>query len=898
MQVARKFLLFSFFSFLVFGFAYQARAESAGTLQSVPNNYALVGFGYGSDDKACTLYWKEGRLNIDGTVGEVDANWWQQPCTDAGGGGNRYGDDGIPSSNRQKQAPANQYLTGWTWDSNTSGGKKLNNGYDDSNPDNECFFQMYQQFDPITKQMIGPVQGFGASYDGTCSERGYTLNVLQKYTQASTGKVIVAVGLSLGNDGDVNYVTISSRALPPPTLQTISGKVYNKNTGVGFAGTSIFTCSSAGSVTTKADGTFSFQLLTGTAYCVRNDSDPYPGYTGPILAADYNVDNSDPSTYLGQFAGYDNGGHDRNTDSGFDFKYTPGGGTPTPPPSPLTVSLKIRQGTTGAWVTSLSGNPPIDGVSLQSTVSNSTGGNITFYLYCNRADTGVNVTPGYDASKVQTPSSWTKTWTDGTNRCSYTTPGTYKAKVIAQNGAQSAQDQATVTIGTPLTLGATLTAAPNSGTTPVNSVLTADATGTQTGTINYNFWYDCTSGTDYGTTSTACGALTAPAPGSCIETLNVGYKCDTINTHPKSIPAHSYSTGSSTTIYNPKVVIQRGTSPDAQASATVTVDAPTLSVVLVPSPSPGGNSPLTVDLTATVSGTALGTINYSYWWDCAYADVTPTYPEALAACSDPDGTTGNIYGTKWDNINTNPKTVTHIYNVAGVYRPIVLVERSTAAPALGVTSLTVTNGAPVVTIGPTDQFFCQFSGKDATIHWTYTDDNSAISTSYQIKVYQGAVLVKTYDGNDGAIVFTIPPGDIAYGTTYTATVQAWDAQGKPSNIATTPAFSTLAHDKPHPDFTWTTPVKVDKLEQFTDATSYGTSLSPYTYSWDFGCPAGGCTPGTSTLQNPTTTFSQPGNYTVSLSVQDTGNGPLVCSTPHTVSVGNSFIPSWKEIAPF
>src|SRR3989338_11583431 len=111
MSIIQRLLLISILLFLVFGFAHQSKAESAGNILEVPDNYALVGFGYGSDDKACTLYWKEGRLNADGTIGEIDSGWHAQACVDLASGQDRNGDDPIPSSARQKQAPAGEYLT-------------------------------------------------------------------------------------------------------------------------------------------------------------------------------------------------------------------------------------------------------------------------------------------------------------------------------------------------------------------------------------------------------------------------------------------------------------------------------------------------------------------------------------------------------------------------------------------------------------------------------------------------------------------------------------------------------------------------------------------------------------------------------------------------------------------
>ncbi|MEK7583361.1 MAG: PKD domain-containing protein [Patescibacteria group bacterium] len=429
-----------------------------------------------------------------------------------------------------------------------------------------------------------------------------------------------------------------------------------------------------------------------------------------------------------------------------------------------------------SWKDSLTySDLPTENVSLRATTSNAAT-KIDYYFYCNRSDPETNLTDPKDDTILKSKNTVEK----DDQLCLYDTPGTYTAKVIiVDKKGKKAQDTATITVNG--TLGATLSANPTSGTSPVSSVLTASATGTEVGTINYSFWYDCTDGTtSVADANTACGTLTTPSAGSCVETVGIGSKCDGITDNPKSIPAHTYTTDAGPTIYIPKVIVERGAVLPAQAQASVTV---------------------------------------------------------------------------------NP------------------------------------NGAPTVALQDTEQLFCNNSGKHATLHWTYTDDNSVISSMYQIKVYQGASLIQTYNRSDGAILFTIPPADLAYGTTYTATIQAWDAQGAASNIITTPAFSTLAYDKPHPDFTWSSNPKVGKPVQFTDTTTYGNGVPPYTYDWNFAC-SGNCTPGTSSDQNPTTTFFQSANYNVTLKVQDTGNGPLECSSTKSVNIGGSYIPRWREIAPF
>lgn len=99
------------------------------------------------------------------------------------------------------------------------------------------------------------------------------------------------------------------------------------------------------------------------------------------------------------------------------------------------------------------------------------------------------------------------------------------------------------------------------------------------------------------------------------------------------------------------------------------IPVPTLSVSLSASPSSGA-PPLTSILTATVSGTAVGTINYKF--DCTN-----------------DGTYEGIF----NNVSDNPETYSCVYNTAGTYTARVYVERDIAPSAENTATITVT--API-----------------------------------------------------------------------------------------------------------------------------------------------------------------------------------------------------------
>ncbi|MDE2019983.1 MAG: hypothetical protein KGJ13_06595 [Patescibacteria group bacterium] len=156
----------------------------------------------------------------------------------------------------------------------------------------------------------------------------------------------------------------------------------------------------------------------------------------------------------------------------------------------------------------------------------------------------------------------------------------------------------------------------------------------------------------------------------------------------------------------------------------------TVSLAANPNPDSTG-APVT--LTAVAGGTAAGTINYNFWWDCPrYANVSnPTVAGATVACGSPNNP---IYGFKVDNQGAISYTVTHNY-ANGTYEPVVIIERGSAAPAEGRDHLIVNGaGAAVLNVAPGSLAFTapqgasSFSGQNkfltitnsgtANLNWT------------------------------------------------------------------------------------------------------------------------------------------------------------------------------------
>lgn len=98
---------------------------------------------------------------------------------------------------------------------------------------------------------------------------------------------------------------------------------------------------------------------------------------------------------------------------------------------PRTLFVKVRENTSRGTVS-------LNGIKITATVSGSAQGTINYTFYCDRADSGTNITSGWDA-KFDGVSVVRKTAT-----CVYTNPGTYTAKVIAERGIFQTEARTTV----------------------------------------------------------------------------------------------------------------------------------------------------------------------------------------------------------------------------------------------------------------------------------------------------------------------------------------------------------------------------------------------------------------------------------------------------------------------
>jgi hypothetical protein len=160
-----------------------------------------------------------------------------------------------------------------------------------------------------------------------------------------------------------------------------------------------------------------------------------------------------------------------------------------------------------------------------------------------------------------------------------------------------------------------------------------------------------------------------------------------------------------------------------------------------------GTSPLTVNFTATAMGSATGTINYSFWWNCADTDTSVTDVETQ--CGTVSSTcTGTATGFKCNGQSQNSYTTSHIYSSAGTYTAKVIIERGSAPPSEAQTIIQVNAPQPAATPTFTPASGSYNSAQSVTIKDTtanaiiyYTTNGTAPSTSST--KYTGAIAVSS-----------------------------------------------------------------------------------------------------------------------------------------------------------
>ena len=214
----------------------------------------------------------------------------------------------------------------------------------------------------------------------TVSPTGWTGTSGSQSTGNLTSSQTYSLACSNPNGSASDSVTVNVEIQPPLHI-TVFGRVFNETTGQGFGGASIETCRGF-TVTTAANGNFSFQVPQKDGFCARVTPETRAGLDGPFLNNNPSVD---PSfrTYEWQIAGWhcasqggcsaDQNTWDRSTDGTYDFKYREQG-SPTVTCSANPSTINAGESTT--WRATASGGSGAYSFSWSDTTGRTTpGGN-------------------------------------------------------------------------------------------------------------------------------------------------------------------------------------------------------------------------------------------------------------------------------------------------------------------------------------------------------------------------------------------------------------------------------------------------------------------------------------------------------------------------------------------
>lgn len=298
--------------------------------------------------------------------------------------------------------------------------------------------------------------------------------------------------------------------------------------------------------------------------------------------------------------------------------------------------------------------------------------------------------------------------------------------------------------------------------------------------------------------------------------------------------------------------------------------SPTLAVQLAASPASGA-LPLPVTLTADVSGSATGSLNYAFWWNCANTGTSiGTVSSGCGALPNPaaGSCAENDNGARCNQVTADPQSVTHTYGTAGTYTAKVIVERGSVSPVESRSSISVSGVPP---LAPSNLVASALSSSQISVGWK---DNSGDELGFKLERKAGsgawsqvaAVSAdKTTYLNSGLQPSTLytyrvraygPGGDSAYSNEYGATTQ-------PSTFVASASA-------------WPSAGAAPLVVHFTAEGMGG--QSPYSYGWDFG-------DGTahSSQQNPDHAYESGGNFEWLLTVSDAAS--KTATAAGTVEVG-------------
>jgi len=515
--------------------------------------------------------------------------------------------------------------------------------------------------------------------------------------------------------------------------------------------------------------------------------------------------------------------------------------------------------------------------------------------------------------------------TSGTQTVTPTSMTTYNLSCTNTASATTINDEVTVNVSAPAGFACSVTATPSSGTSPLNNVdLLLEIVSGDRGRQKY-YYYDCNS---------ADGVSYIRSTGF---TPVTSYSFNDIC---------SYSTNGTHTVSAKVQELGAGAQPDALCTTTVEVE-PTLTLSFTATLNPSaGTVPNNVNLRAVVGGNAIGTANYSLWWNCPNSSNDVSVVSADPACGalsspGPGNCATNAVGYKCEGVNDIPlfpfASVIHQYSLGGNYRAKAIIERSNAVPAEGSADIVLANPVPTAsntTVSVSNGSYCS-SGVHATVSWNYFDPSGAIQRAYQVQIndswdgsfqplgtseWDSGVILGP--GNANSTLPCSPTGSctMTWNTNYRAWVKVQNSylewspwtlmntyinSGVCSGVQCVPSgapvtsWTTPSHSFPNPDFSSSPPAPaVDSPVTFIElAGTFSPDSIIANWSWNFG-------DGTAIVNQsdptpplgPTSTthvYSNTGNYPVVFTTQDEVG---VCSVTHQVILQGA-IPQWREVAP-
>jgi GH25 family lysozyme M1 (1,4-beta-N-acetylmuramidase)/ribosomal protein S16 len=145
---------------------------------------------------------------------------------------------------------------------------------------------------------------------------------------------------------------------------------------------------------------------------------------------------------------------------------------------------------------------------------------------------------------------------------------------------------------------------------PYFADLTVDVNGSETGPVDIHQWWNCNQlGTDPAAVETICGALPEPDSGSCLENEN-GARCLGIE-DDNTLLEHTYQ---EIGINIPKVIVSRGSAPNAEDRFQIDVFNPIRNITLTP---PTGSQliiqrPLPFEMSVQTSTSLAGAVQLEF----------------------------------------------------------------------------------------------------------------------------------------------------------------------------------------------------------------------------------------------------------------------------------------------